>query len=117
HQPSIQVTNPYETHMNDGCPDGVSTPCLANGGLSVTVNGEKDTDDNPLLHPVRAEILPGGSMEVSAANLPVECWGFGGDAIWARRYADMMAQGRRTESGQSFEDWVLSFDHMAAHDW
>ena len=47
------MTNPYETHMNDGCPDGVSTPCLANGGLSVTVNGEKDTDDNPLLHPVR----------------------------------------------------------------
>ncbi|CAN0078030.1 unnamed protein product [Ectocarpus fasciculatus] len=82
-------------------------------------------DDYPLLHPVSrrylfcpgARSLPGGSIEVSAANLPVECWEFGGDAIWARHYAGMMAQGRRTESGQSFEDWVLSFDHMAAHDW
>lgn len=65
----------------------------------------------------RGEILPGGSIEVSAANLPVGCWQFGGDAIWARHYADMTAQGRRTQSVETFEDWVLSFDHMAAHDW
>ncbi|CAN0494468.1 unnamed protein product [Ectocarpus sp. 12 AP-2014] len=51
----------------------MQTPCLANGGLSVTADGEKNVDDSPLLHPIRGGILPGGSVAVSAANLPVEC--------------------------------------------
>ncbi|CAN0052057.1 unnamed protein product, partial [Ectocarpus sp. 8 AP-2014] len=84
--------------MNGGCLDGKPTPCLADGGLSVTVDGEKGMDDSALLHPARGEILPGGIIEVSAANLPVECWEFGGDAIWARHYADMTAQQRRMET-------------------
>ncbi|CAM9261580.1 unnamed protein product [Ectocarpus sp. 13 AM-2016] len=117
HSLVVEVTNPYETDTNNGCPDGMPTPCLANGGLRVTVDGQKGMDDSPLLHPVRGSILPGGSIEVSAANLPVECWQFGGDAIWARHYADTTMQGRRMEGVESFEDWVLSFDHMAAHDW
>lgn len=52
-KPSIQVTNPYSTDMTDGCPGGSPTPCLANGGLSVTVDGKKNVDDSPLLHPTR----------------------------------------------------------------
>lgn len=47
---SIQVTNPYSTDMNHGCPDGIPTSCLANGGLSVTVDGENNAG---LLHPTR----------------------------------------------------------------
>ncbi|CAM9532182.1 unnamed protein product [Ectocarpus fasciculatus] len=120
HSLVLEVTHPYETDRNGGCPKGVPTPCLANGGLSVTVDGEKNVDDSPLLHPVRGQSLPGGSIEVSAANLPVECWQFGGDKIWARHYAGIMAQGRRmgsVDNTESFEDWVLSFKHMAAHDW
>ncbi|CAN0369511.1 unnamed protein product, partial [Ectocarpus sp. 12 AP-2014] len=99
HSLVLEVTNPYKADMNGGCPDGMPTPCLANGGLSVTVDGEKNVDHSPLLHPIRGEMLPGGSVEVSAANLPVECWQFGGDKIWARHYADITAQGRRMESG------------------
>ena len=111
-----------ETHISAIC------GCAACLSQQDFTHRHKTTHTTPVtsapsrLHPTiyfssRGEILPGGSIEVSAANLPVECWEFGGDAIWARHYADMMAQGRRTESGQSFEDWVLSFDHMAAHDW
>ncbi|CAM9644463.1 unnamed protein product [Ectocarpus sp. 12 AP-2014] len=117
HSLVLEVTNPYEADMNGGCPEGMSTPCLAKGGLSVTVDGEKNVDDSPFLHPVRGQPLPGGSIEVSAANLPVECWQFGGDKIWARHYAGIMAEERRLENAEDFEDWVLSFEHMAAHDW
>lgn len=53
HEHSIQVTNPYETDTNNGCPDGMPTPCLANGGLRATVDGQTGVDDSPLLHPVR----------------------------------------------------------------
>ncbi|CAN0225392.1 unnamed protein product, partial [Ectocarpus sp. 12 AP-2014] len=69
HSLVLEVTNPYSTDMSDGCPDGIPTPCLANGGLSVTVDGEKNAG---LLHPTRGEILPGG-IQVSADNLPVQC--------------------------------------------
>ncbi|CBJ33694.1 expressed unknown protein [Ectocarpus siliculosus] len=53
HSLILEVTNPYDTDINGGCLDGMSTPCLANGGLSVTVNGEKQMVDSPLLHPIR----------------------------------------------------------------
>ncbi|CAM9361358.1 unnamed protein product [Ectocarpus sp. 4 AP-2014] len=102
HSLVIEVTNPYETDTAGGCPDGAPAPCLANGGLSVTVDGEKEADNSPLLHTVRDETLPGG-IQVSAANLPVECWQFGGDKIWARHYADTM-EGRRHLLSETFED-------------
>ncbi|CBJ31110.1 n/a [Ectocarpus siliculosus] len=38
--------------MSGDCPNGMPTPCLANGGLSVTVDGEETADDSPLLHPI-----------------------------------------------------------------
>ncbi|CAM9328277.1 unnamed protein product [Ectocarpus sp. 12 AP-2014] len=115
HSLVIEVTNPYDTDKAGGCPDGAPAPCLANGGLSVTVDGEKEADDSPLLHTIRDETLPGG-IQVSAANLPVQCWQFGGDKIWARHYAETM-EGRRHLLSETFEEWVLSFQHMAAHDW
>ena len=65
----------------------------------------------------RGELLPGGHIEVSAVNLPVECWQFGGDKIWARHYADITAQRRRKTSEETFEEWILSFKDMAAHGW
>ncbi|CAM9914742.1 unnamed protein product [Ectocarpus fasciculatus] len=114
HSLVLEVTNPYSTDMTDGCPGGSPTPCLANGGLSVTVDGKKNVGDSPLLHPTRSEVLPGG-IQVSADNLPVQCWQFGGHKIWARHYEGILA--RRNLRAQSFEDWVLSFTDMAAHDW
>ncbi|CAN0326062.1 unnamed protein product, partial [Ectocarpus fasciculatus] len=58
-----------------------------------------------------------GHIEVSAVNLPVECWQFGGDKIWARHQAEKTALWRRRASEETFEEWILSFNHMSDHAW
>lgn len=110
HSLVIEVKNPY-TAATGGCPNGVS-PCLADGGLRVTVD---QYEDYGLLSPVRDGFVADG-IHVSASNLPVECRQFGGDRIWARMYAEML-HGRRHLQGQSFEDWVLMYEAMAAPAW
>ena len=111
----VEVKDPYTT-ITDGCTGvGIDSVCLADGGLRATVNGDEATH---LLHPARHAHVAGG-VDVSSSNLPVECRQFGGDKLWARMYAEMQ-QGRRelkAETASSFEDWVLSFDQMAAPGW
>ena len=107
----IEVTNPYDVNT-DGCPPDVS-PCLSNGGLRAIVDGEEVND---LLRFSRDEYVTDG-IAVSASNLPVECRQFGGDRIWARMYDEMLHGQRELDVGESFEDWILRFDHVAAPDW
>eukprot|EP00752_Nemacystus_decipiens_P017069 g15286.t1 len=112
HSVTIEVEDPYtvDTH---GCPEGVS-PCLANGGLRMVVDGNQE---DGLLRFSREVPMGDGAITVSATNLPVECRQFGGDKIWARMYQEML-EGRRQLLGyESLEDWILSFDRMAAPDW
>ena len=111
HSLVIEVTNPYDVNT-DGCPPGMS-PCLSNGGLRAMVDGE-EVDD--LLRFSRDEYVTDG-IAVSASNLPVECRQFGGDKIWARMYGEMLQGQRELAVEESFEDWILRFDHMAAPDW
>ena len=129
----LEVKNPY-TIATEGCPEGVSV-CLADGGLRALVNGE---EADALLVPTREEYVTEG-IEVSASNLPVECRQFGGEKLWARMYAEMRQGGRRLSketrmeggpqtnetfeeggrelSNETFEQWILGFDHMAAPGW
>eukprot|EP00904_Undaria_pinnatifida_P010971 jgi/Undpi1/7003/HiC_scaffold_21.g09477.m1 len=111
HSLVIEVTNPYDVNT-DGCPSDMST-CLSNGGLRAMVDGE-EVDD--LLRFSRDEHVTDG-IAVSASNLPVECRQFGGDKIWARMYGEMLQGQRQLTVEESFEDWILRFDHMAAPDW
>ena len=111
HSLTIEVKNPY-TVDTDGCPAGVS-PCLANGGLRVVVDGQEEDE---LLGFSRQVPVVDGTMSMSASNLPVECRQFGGDKIWARMYQEML-EGRRQLAGESLEEWILRFDNMAAPDW
>ena len=83
--------------------------CLANGGLSASVNGQ---EAGQLLRPTRDAYVADG-IDMSGSNLPVECRQFGGDKLWARMYAEML-KGERDLQANTFEDWVLSFDQMAA---
>ena len=108
HSLVIEVTNPYDINT-DGCPPDMS-PCLSNGGLRAMVDGEEV--DN-LLRFSRNEYVTDG-IAVSASNLPVECRQFGGDKIWARMYSEMLQGQRELAVKESFEDWILRFDHMAA---
>lgn len=112
HSLVIQVKNPYAVDPFDGCPDETS-PCLANGALRVEVDGNEG--NGQLLGVTRDEHVVEG-MDISASNLPVECRQFGGHTIWARMYEEML-QGTRQLTSESFEDWVLLFDNMAAPEW
>ena len=106
----VEVADPYTT-KTAGCPDGVAV-CLANNGLRASVNGQ---DARQLLVPSRDAYVADG-IDISASNLPVECRQFGGDKLWARMYAEML-QGERELGPETFEDWVLSFNQMAAPEW
>lgn len=111
HSLVVEVNDPYNVNT-DGCPDGVS-PCLSNGGLFIATDGERS---RRLLHPTRHEYV-GGGMHMSASNLPVECRLFGGSTVWAQMYEEMVQGSRQLSSVENFEDWVMTFDHVAAPEW
>ena len=115
HSLVVEVNNPYVVDT-DGCPESVS-PCLANGGLRVVVDGQENNEG--LRFSRQVPIVAGGAISVSASNLPAECRQFGGDKIWARMYqATLLKEGRRRlPDNESLEDWILRFDNMAAPDW
>eukprot|EP00903_Cladosiphon_okamuranus_P013230 g12337.t3 len=113
HSIVIQVINPYAVDSFDGCPGDIS-PCLANGGLRVEVDGVEA--GGRLLGGVIRDERVAEDIYVSASNLPVECRQFGGHIIWARMYEEML-QGKRELASESFEDWVLKFENMAAPEW
>eukprot|EP00903_Cladosiphon_okamuranus_P022268 g20475.t1 len=113
HSVVVEVANPY-TIDTDGCPEGIS-PCLANGGLRIIVDGH---EDNELLQFSTQVPVANGAVSLSASNLPVECRQFGGDRIWARQYQEMIEGRRQLLGGESLEEWILSHDQsMAAPGW
>ncbi|CAM9788475.1 unnamed protein product [Ectocarpus sp. 12 AP-2014] len=112
HSLEIEVQNPYTTDT-DGCPEGVS-PCLANGGLRILVDGQ---EADGLFQFSRQVSVGDGAISVSATNLPVECRKFGGQKIWGRMYQEMLEGRRRLDNSESFEDWILKSDHMPAPRW
>lgn len=67
HSIGIEVNDPYNV-VTHGCPGDMS-PCLADGGLTITLDGQERNDllrpaiDTPLVE----DLWP------SALNLPVEC--------------------------------------------
>ena len=67
HTIEISVTDPH--NLESSCPDGVS-PCLADGALSVTLDGQKS-----LVSPGKVTLGPG--VAISAVNLPGACRSFG----------------------------------------
>eukprot|EP00903_Cladosiphon_okamuranus_P017248 g15893.t1 len=100
HNIVITVADPHS--LDSGCPEGVS-PCLAEGALSVELDGEAS-----LLAPGEVKLGPG--VAVSAVNLPGSCRSFGFEQYWERKKAEY-AQGRRVlESPEGLQDmaqWIL----------
>lgn len=98
HSIVIEVTDPHS--LESACPAGVS-PCLADGALSVFVDGSEE-----LLKPGTVALAPG--VTVSAVNLPGECRSFGFEKYWERKKLEYaQATGRRLMANQSMADWVL----------
>ena len=86
---------------------------LSNGGLRDVVDGE---EVDCLLRFSRDEYVTGG-IALSASNLPVKCRLFGRDKIWARMYDEMPHGKSELAVDETFEDWIVRFDHIAAPDW
>lgn len=68
--------------MSNGCHDEVNLPCLSDGALEIRVDGEHRE-----AVPLNKVILYRGSV-MTATNIPTECKPFGGDVIWATKFAD-----------------------------
>ena len=116
HSLVAEVKNPYTT-TTSGCPDDLSVPCLADGGLRILVDGEESA---AMQAPAKNVRLPGGSpIVVSVANLRAECPIFGGDLIWATKFGEIMSDHRnlRSPGAVSFADWILQPDTLAAPTW
>ena len=108
HSLVVEVKEPYSVDTQ-GCSGDVS-PCLADGGLSVSVDGELV---EYLTGPSNDVRLPGG-IKVSSSNLPPACREFGGRKVWARMQKDMLRGRRQLSATKTFEDWMLSFAHMVS---
>eukprot|EP00752_Nemacystus_decipiens_P012554 g11118.t1 len=100
HSIVIEVTTPHS--LESACPTGVR-PCLADGALSVFVDGTEE-----LLQPGTVPVAPG--VVVSAANLPGACRSFGFEKYWGRKrleYAQVAAGRKLNTEQQSMGSWVL----------
>ena len=71
HSIVIEVADPHS--LDSACPAGVS-PCLADGALTVLLDGEES-----LLAP--GTVVLGEDVEISAANLPGACRSFGFEKV------------------------------------
>ncbi|CAB1115047.1 unnamed protein product [Ectocarpus sp. CCAP 1310/34] len=99
HSVVITVKDPHS--LESSCPAGV-TPCLANGALSVSLDGKE-----ALSAPGVVEMAP--NMKVSVVNLPGACRSFGFEKYWERKKLEYaQAGGRRLSSkDQDMGDWIL----------
>ena len=102
HSIIISVANPHS--LESSCPFG-TYPCLADGALHVTVDGEE-----VLLAP--GEVTVGPGVSIAAVNLPGACRSFGFEKYWERKRLERSAKNGRSLSLrntiQDMSDWVLA---------
>eukprot|EP00903_Cladosiphon_okamuranus_P020094 g18456.t1 len=100
HTITISVTNPHS--LDSMCPEGQS-PCLADGALTVELDGE-----TALLAPGMVSLGP--NVAIAAANLPGACRSFGFEKYWERKKAENAMMGRRLSEQNGLQDmseWIL----------
>ena len=98
----ISVSNPHS--LESSCPVGTS-PCLADGALHVTVDGEE-----VLIAP--GDVTVARDVSIAAVNLPGACRSFGFEKYWERKKLENFAQSSRKlslrKAKQDMSDWVLA---------
>ncbi|CAM9909083.1 unnamed protein product, partial [Ectocarpus sp. 6 AP-2014] len=97
HTVVIEVREPQ--NLDSSCPAGLS-PCLADGSLSVLLDGEEE-----LLAPGTVSL--GRDVQVSAANLPGACRSFGFEKYWERKRLENARHGRRLSTTMGMGEWIL----------
>eukprot|EP00903_Cladosiphon_okamuranus_P021428 g19697.t1 len=101
HTIEISVTDPHS--LDSSCPEGVS-PCLADGALSVKLDGQES-----LLSP--GEVTLGPGVAISAVNLPGACRSFGFEKYWEHKKLQNAGGGRRLSLVgfmQDMGEWILA---------
>eukprot|EP00903_Cladosiphon_okamuranus_P020054 g18420.t1 len=101
HSIEISVKEPH--NLASSCPAGVS-PCLAQGALSVKLDGQES-----LISP--GEVTLGPGVAVSAVNLPGACRSFGFEKYWERKKLQNAGGGRKLGLigfMQHMGEWILA---------
>eukprot|EP00903_Cladosiphon_okamuranus_P021427 g19696.t1 len=101
HTIEISVTDPHS--LDSSCPEGVS-PCLADGALSVKLDGQES-----LFSP--GEVTLGPGVAISAVNLPGACRSFGFEKYWEHKKLQHAGGGRRLSLVgfmQDMGEWILA---------
>ncbi|CAM9484782.1 unnamed protein product, partial [Hapterophycus canaliculatus] len=98
HSIVIEVKDPHS--LVSFCPAEV-TPCLADGSLSVVLDGAES-----LLAPGSVSLST--NVRVSAANLPGACRSFGFEKYWERQKLESTGRGRRLSEVISMGEWILT---------
>eukprot|EP00752_Nemacystus_decipiens_P003687 g3397.t1 len=101
HTIEITVTDPHS--LDSSCPVGVFH-CLANGALSVRLDGYES-----LVSP--GEVTLGPGVAVSAVNLPGSCRSFGFEKYWEYKKLQNAGGGRRLDLVGVMQDmgsWILA---------
>eukprot|EP00903_Cladosiphon_okamuranus_P014283 g13266.t1 len=101
HTIEITVTDPHT--LDSSCPEDVS-PCLADGALSVRLDGQES-----LLSP--GEVTLGPGVAISAVNLPGACRSFGFEKYWERKKLQNAGGARRLSLVgfmQDMGEWILA---------
>eukprot|EP00904_Undaria_pinnatifida_P007894 jgi/Undpi1/4234/HiC_scaffold_16.g07600.m1 len=97
HSIVISVKNP---HSLDSACQTEGSVCLADGALSVVIDGEEE-----LIAPGTTVLAPG--VEVSAVNIPGECRSFGFEQYWERKKLEYAQADRRLFEAENMGDWIL----------
>ncbi|CAM9880304.1 unnamed protein product, partial [Hapterophycus canaliculatus] len=103
HSIVITVKDPHS--LESACPtaeDGSASPCLADGALSVVLDGNEEG----LVAPGSATLAP--DVAVGAVNLPGACRSFGFEKYWERKKLAYAQTGRRLAESASMAEWILS---------
>eukprot|EP00903_Cladosiphon_okamuranus_P016330 g15060.t1 len=101
HTVEITVNEPHNLHSS--CPVGVS-PCLANGALSVKLDGQES-----LVSP--GEVTLGPGVAISAVNLPGACRSFGFEKYWEHKKVQNAGAGRKLDLVgflRNMGEWILA---------
>lgn len=107
HTVEIYANHPKDFYAHTECPGGMDEPCLADGALTVLLDGK------PMVRPGVETVATG--FIVGAVNVPGECRPFGFENYWARKIREAEvatgAAGRRLEDTNiPMGDWILGDD-------
>eukprot|EP00904_Undaria_pinnatifida_P007893 jgi/Undpi1/4233/HiC_scaffold_16.g07599.m1 len=97
HSIVISVKDPHS--LDSACQTDGSV-CLADGALSVVIDGEEE-----LIAPGTAYLAQ--DVEVSAANIPGECRSFGFEQYWERKKLEYAQADRKLRETENMGDWIL----------